>query len=624
MSAWSDLSIKYRLIISVMLVMVLLMGAFVYDFYSRQNRFLINENRRGAINATMTMAASVSLLMQHNDVAGLSDIVNSYKFDKIVTRAIVTDNFGKVLADTLEGETGKLLSDEKSKNYFDSDKAYEIIRENAGELVIERPIVLNDAVIGRVWMTFDKTYMQKELNEILFNGIVLAVFAIFLCTLILTILAYSLTRKLAKLLEVARRITNGSRDARAKDGSTDEIGQLAQSFNNMLDALIHKENELEKLNAELEYRVEVRTREVTMAKNEAARISGELHSTTEKITHLVFHDSLTGLYNRTFFETEIRRLDACGRLPLVLIIGDVNNMRLTNEAFGFKIGDQLLKSGAQIMKDACRAEDIVVRYGDDTFLLLLPNCDETATQKICENIRTAASKIAVEHIPLSISLGVATKTEIEEDIFLTLINAEQRVLSDKKALSSQVAADVIRGMKQALAERKPRTKEHVDRVHAICEQFSVYLEFSDKERETLASIAELHDVGKIAVADEVLDKTGELTAVEWEMLKRHSEIGYKIASLAYGAESEVALAIRAHHEAWDGQGYPQKLSGEAIPRFARLLAVVDAFDAMTNDRAYYSAISVDEAIKELKFCSDKQFDRLFVEKFAEFMNKKSN
>ena len=105
------------------------------------------------------------------------------------------------------------------------------------------------------------------------------------------------------------------------------------------------------------------------------------------------------------------------------------------------------------------------------------------------------------------------------------------------------------------------------------------------------------------MADEVLEKSDELTPVEWEMLKRHSEIGYKISGLAYGEDSDIALIIRAHHEFWDGRGYPQGLSGENIPYLARLIAIVDAFDAMTNDRPYYFAITAPEALQELQFCA---------------------
>jgi|GEM_PF-6596220 diguanylate cyclase (GGDEF)-like protein len=562
--------------------------------------------------------------MQHNDLPGLADVVNSYKRGKIVTRAIVTDNLGKVLADTEAGEVGRLLSDENSKSFFESQKDYEIVQEDEKQLLVERPITLNDAVIGRVWMTFDKTFMQKELKQILTNGIIFALIAIFLGALVSVALAYSLTRKLADLLDVVRRVTNGARDARARDKSTDEIGQLAQGFNKMLETLVSKEKELSNFNAELEHRVEVRSREVSSAKNEAARISGELALTNEKITHLIFHDTLTGLYNRAFFEAEVRRLDVQRQLPLAIIIGVVNNARLVNETFGYKIGDDLIKAGGQVMKNVCRAEDIVVRYSDDIFLILLPNCDEVVTQRICDTIRKAAAEVEFEHIPLSIALGVAIKTEIEEDVFLTLIKAEERAWQSQQAVSSQVGQSVINGIQAVLAEQKPQTQAHVNRVTKLCSKFGTHLELIDQDLQKLELIACLHDVGKIVVADEVLNKSDELTPVEWEMLKRHSEISYKISSLAYGSDSDIAAAVYAHHEAWDGKGYPQGLSGERIPYLSRLLAIVDAFDAMTNDRSYYSAISQAEALKELKFCAGSQFDAKLVERFEEFINSNQN
>ena len=620
MNVWSNLSIKYRLIISIMIVLIILMSAFVYDFYSRQSRFLERENRDSAITSTETMAASVSLLMQHNDLPGLAEVVNSYKNGKIVTRAIVTDNLGKVLADTETAEIGRLLSDENSKTYLESQTDFEITQENDQLLMIERPISLNDAVVGRVWMTFDKTFMQKELKQILTNGIIFALIAIFLGALVSTALAYSLTFRLAELLEVVRRVTNGARDARAREKSTDEIGRLAQGFNKMLDALVSKEKELASFNAELENRVELRSRDVIAAKNEAARISGELMLTNDKITHLIFHDALTGLYNRAFFEAEVRRLDVQRQLPLAIIIGDINHTRLVNEAFGYKTGDDFIKAGGQIMKNACRSEDVVVRYGEDMFLILLPSCDETSTLAICDTIRKAATEVEVEHVPVSIALGFSIKTEIEQDIFLTLIKAEESVLLDQQAGAQQAVQSVVQGIQKALAERKPRTKAHIDRVSELCQAFAGYLSFDEQEQAKLALITELHDVGKIVVADEVLEKSDELTPVEWEMLKRHSEIGYKISGLAYGEDSDIALIIRAHHEFWDGRGYPQGLSGENIPYLARLIAIVDAFDAMTNDRPYYFAITAPEALQELQFCAGSQFDKKLVEQFVNFKN----
>ena len=221
---------------------------------------------------------------------------------------------------------------------------------------------------------------------------------------------------------------------------------------------------------------------------------------------------------------------------------------------------------------------------------------------------------------VSMALGFAIKAEIEEDIFSTLIKAEEQVVRDKQAFSGDAVKAIMYGIEEALNQRKPRTKAHIDRVSQLCSSFGAFLQLPEREQATLNLTSSLHDVGKIVVADEVLDKSSELAPVEWEMLKRHSEIGYKISGLAYGMESDIALIIRAHHESWDGKGYPQGLKGEDIPYLARLLTIVDAFDAMTNDRPYYSAISPTEALRELKFCAGVQFDAALVEQFEKYIS----
>ncbi|MEW6064291.1 MAG: HD domain-containing phosphohydrolase [Bacillota bacterium] len=336
----------------------------------------------------------------------------------------------------------------------------------------------------------------------------------------------------------------------------------------------------------------------------------------EKILFLCYHDQLTGLYNRRFMEEEIRRLDTPRQLPVSVIMGDVNGLKLTNDVFGHRAADLLLKKAAEIIKESCRREDIIARWGGDEFVVLLPRTDMKAAEEI---VRRSKNKCALDSegpVQVSIALGYATKNKAEENIWQVLKEAEEWMYRNKLLQSKSYRNAVISSLKATLFEKSMETEEHAERLKEMSLKIAKGLGLSAKQMDELELLAVLHDIGKVAIKESILLKPGPLTEKEWEEMKKHPEIGCRIAQntpeLAFIAEY-----ILCHHERWDGRGYPSGLKGEEIPLLSRILAVADAFDAMTNDRPYRKAMSREEALAELERNAGTQFDPEVVSAFIE-------
>lgn len=337
----------------------------------------------------------------------------------------------------------------------------------------------------------------------------------------------------------------------------------------------------------------------------------------EKILYLSYHDALTGLYNRRFFEEEMNRLDTKRQLPLALIMGDVNGLKMVNDVFGHKAGDELLIKGARVLKECCRREDIVARWGGDEFVILLPQTGLKEVELICERIKNFAEKEEHSPLPVSIALGYAVKEREEENIWQVLKEAEDWMYRHKLLQSKSFRNSIIASLQATLYERSMETEGHGLRLKELSQKTGSVLGLSSLEQDELALFAVLHDIGKVAIKESILTKPGPLTEEEWQEMKKHPEIGYRIAQ-ATPELNRIAEYILSHHERWDGKGYPRGLKGEEIPLLSRILAVVDAYDAMTTDRLYRKALKKEEAVEELLRQAGIQFDphivRIFVEK----------
>jgi len=339
-----------------------------------------------------------------------------------------------------------------------------------------------------------------------------------------------------------------------------------------------------------------------------------------KLEHLSYHDQLTGLYNRRFYEEELSRLDTERNFPITLVMADVNGLKLTNDAFGHKAGDILLVKIANVLKRECRADEIVARIGGDEFVLLLPNTDEKSANKIIERINIAIINEKIDNAILSISMGFAVKQDVSEDMNEVFKKAEDDMYRHKLSESSSMRSKTIDLIMNSLYEKNSREMFHSKRVSKICEDIAIKMDFEKDDINQIRIAGLMHDIGKIGINDTILNKAGKLNSEEWDEIKRHSEIGYRILSSA-NEFSEIADYVLEHHERWNGKGYPKGLKGEEISLQARIIAVADSYDAMTSNRTYGKALSEEEAISEVRRCSGIQFDpdivKIFVEKVLE-------
>ena len=326
-----------------------------------------------------------------------------------------------------------------------------------------------------------------------------------------------------------------------------------------------------------------------------------------KIKELSYYDSLTGLYNRRFFEAELQRLDSSRQLPISIIMADLNGLKIINDSYGHKKGDQMLKKAAEILQNSLRKEDILARRGGDEFIILLPQTNKQASAEIIKRIKSKTENIKELELPLSIALGQAVKVRAEEKIEDVIKRADDQMYINKLSESRSSKSNIVQGLISALDAKSSETKEHAVRMTKLAFDFGERLGLSESEQSRLSLLATLHDIGKINISEKILNKAGKLTAEEWEIIKKHTEQGYKIASSA-DEFAAVADEIFAHHEKWDGSGYPRNLEGKKIPYLARIISLIDAYDVMTNERPYSEAISKEKALAEIDKCAGSQFD----------------
>jgi diguanylate cyclase (GGDEF)-like protein len=360
-------------------------------------------------------------------------------------------------------------------------------------------------------------------------------------------------------------------------------------------------------------------RVVRCRKNEIIAISRDVtlkYISERELEFLSYHDQLTGLYNRRFFEEELKKLDNKENFPLTIFMADVNGLKLINDSFGHAIGDELLKRIASVMLKGCGDNGKVSRIGGDEFVILLPKTDASKADEILKSISTLASTEQVSSINLSISVGFETKYNDEEDIFGVLKKAEDFMYKKKLFESPSMRGKTIGAIINTLYEKNKREEQHSHRVSEYCSYLGKAMKLPDGEIQELKTAGLLHDIGKIAIDENILNKPGKLSEKEWEELKRHPEISYRILS-SVNDMSEIADYVLSHHERWDGNGYPKGLKGKEIPMKSRIIGVVDAYDAMTSERSYRSALSKEVAMEELIKNSGTQFDAEIVKIFIE-------
>jgi len=335
----------------------------------------------------------------------------------------------------------------------------------------------------------------------------------------------------------------------------------------------------------------------------------------KRIRYLSFHDKLTELYNRAYFEKVLVNIYRGRDFPLNFIICDLNGLKLVNDAFGYSEGDRLIKRMAKILKYCSREEDIIARWGEDEFFILLPRSTEKDVEVILNRIKKICLKTVDQKIPLNISIGTSTRDDKNQNLRDVIKEAENNMYKSKLLQRKSVYNSIILSLERILWEKNRETKEHADRLRKLSIELGRTINLPQNKLDELELLSALHDIGKVGIPDRILLKKGKLNSKEWKIIKRHPEIGYKIAESTPQIAS-IADDILSHHEWWNGSGYPQGLKGEQIPINASIVSIVDAYDVMTFGRHYRPAISDEDAKKELIRCSGIQFNPVLVDKFV--------
>jgi diguanylate cyclase (GGDEF)-like protein/PAS domain S-box-containing protein len=342
----------------------------------------------------------------------------------------------------------------------------------------------------------------------------------------------------------------------------------------------------------------------------------------EQLKYLSLHDNLTGLYNRTYFEQEMSRLQK-GRFSLFgIIVCDIDGLKFINDTRGHKAGDDLIISAAEAIKSSFRAEDMVARIGGDEFAVLLLNCDSKTMEKACRRIKQNVSSHNKENPEsyLSISIGFAISNGEKVSVTDIFKEADNKMYKEKVYNSQATRSSLIRALMESLEVIDFAAEGHVDRLQALIKNMAEVIDLPKGKIMDMYLLAQFHDIGKVGIAVDILFKQGALTPDELIEIRRHSEIGHRIVQYTPDL-LRIADWILKHHEWWNGEGYPFGLKGEEIPLECRIMAIVDAYDSMTSDRPYRKALPPENAIAELLRCSGTQFDPVLVDKFVEIIRR---
>jgi diguanylate cyclase (GGDEF)-like protein len=342
-------------------------------------------------------------------------------------------------------------------------------------------------------------------------------------------------------------------------------------------------------------------------------VRSEMRTANRQLEHVSETDNLTGLANRRKLMADLERSLQAGE-PVVLVILDLDGFKAYNDSFGHPAGDALLVRLAGRLRDATAGHAHAYRLGGDEFCVVWWEGAAGSRAKI-EATAAASMREFGEGFSVSASYGSVAVPEEASTIEDALRAADNRMYSRKhgsRASTRWQSRDVLI---QTLTERHPNLSPHVDAVTALAKEVAMRLGLDDNLIEQVRLAADLHDIGKIAIPDAIINKAGPLDEQEWEFMRRHTLIGERILQAA-PALVHVAQLVRSTHEHFDGQGYPDGLAGDSIPVGARIIAACDAYDAMTADRPYKLAHSPADALAELHRCAGSQFDPEIVAAFT--------
>lgn len=373
------------------------------------------------------------------------------------------------------------------------------------------------------------------------------------------------------------------------------------------------------------------------------------HEAADHFRGLSNQDELTGLYNHRYFYEYFQKTSVNSK-SLILLFCDLDYFKTINDLFGHITGDSVLKKTAQIIKQTAKEKGKCFRYGGEEFIVLLESCTMEQALIVAQELNKKVStcnelqQYAV-YFPVTLSIGIASYPENAGSPQDLVEKADRAMYASKQKGRNQISIynpendtpeqSNIMGLKRkmlinsvislasAIDAKDKYTGRHSEFVTRYALQIAEALNISEEDKFRLRMGAVLHDCGKIGVPDDVINNPGGLSGQEFESIKNHTLLGYNIIKHITD-DSEIISCVVSHHERWDGNGYPHGLSGLSIPLFARIITIADAFHAMTSDRPYRTALTWDQALKEMKKSAGTQFDPDLVKCFIELQLKQGN
>lgn len=347
-----------------------------------------------------------------------------------------------------------------------------------------------------------------------------------------------------------------------------------------------------------------------------------IYEKERKIVELTNYDLLTKLGNRHRYDNHLERLTIRPIFPTFVIVFDINTFQAVNESFGYDVGNDILVQIGLTLKKYEKPQVSAYRIGGDEFALIVERQTAQAADSLAHQIKDELKNIQRYQFEINVSFGIAAMTENQKDIYLAYNQAVANMHANKIYDGSSISKKTVDLIMTTLFDKSQREKEHSDRVGQISEMIAKEFHLGTAFTNQCALAGKLHDIGKINISLDTLDKPGPLTDKEWLQVKKHPESGFRILN-SVKEYMHIANIVLAHHEHFDGKGYPRGIKGHDIPLTSRIITLADAYDAMTKRRPYKPSLNKAMAIDEIKRCSGTQFDpdvvKVFLTKVIDYI-----